>query len=57
VFTNNPGSAMAQTGSWKRIALVGAFVVVAAVALLVAQKSADAKRQQAREPEEESWSV
>jgi hypothetical protein len=48
---------MAQTGSWKRIALVGAFVVVAAVALLVAQKSADAKRQQAREPEEESWSV
>jgi len=50
------GKRMQQTGTWKRIAVLGAFVVVAAVALLVAQKSADTKRQ-AQEPDEESWSV
>jgi hypothetical protein len=47
---------MAQTGTWQRIAVVGAFVVVAALALLVAQKSADGRRP-VNEAEEESWSV
>jgi hypothetical protein len=41
---------------WKRIAVLSAVVVVAAVALLVAQKSTDTKRQ-AQELDEESWSV
>jgi hypothetical protein len=47
---------MQQTGSWKRIAVLGAFLVVAAVTLLVVQKSADTRRQ-VQEAEEESWSV
>jgi hypothetical protein len=47
---------MPQTGSWKRIALLGAVAVVAAVALLVVQKTADTRRQ-VQESEEESWSV
>jgi hypothetical protein len=47
---------MEQPGTWKRIAVLSAFVVVAVVALLAAQKSADTRRQ-APEPDEESWSV
>jgi hypothetical protein len=46
---------MPQSGSWKRIALLGAMVAVAAVALIVVQKSADTRRQV--QEEEESWSV
>jgi hypothetical protein len=54
--TRNGGMRMQLTGEWKRLAVLGAFVVVAAVAVLVAQKAADTRRQ-AQESEEETWSV